>query len=297
MPAKSIELSRIKGRSELAVTLDAPISALDVVTLSSDQCCKTAGCSLSLRGAAQLKQMHSPLTDMVSSRVRQIRHAGCQSSWLRPVWSTFFAERHRTGCGVLLLLILTLRKLGYSHSGMFRFPNKPDQVATAARVLRLSASDRKRVADDPRRFYVAPWHYHPCHRARDADGKWSLRKLSTFKDSEGAVFFFAPPNSSVQAFIDEQSLSSGLMRGEVNDTLPPWFRTLERQQREAGGPSPAPLLLLLSPRSINVTPTSTPRILLKRRNPDRYEIQQPKAATLELQRHLNRAMQDIQQLT
>ena len=47
MLAKSIELSRIGGPSKLAVALDVPISALDVVGLSSGQCCKTARYSLS----------------------------------------------------------------------------------------------------------------------------------------------------------------------------------------------------------------------------------------------------------
>ena len=36
---------------------------------------------------------------------------------------------------------------------------------------------------------------------------------------------------------------------------------------------------------------------MKRRNPERHEIQQLKAANLELQQQLDRAMQDIEQLT
>ena len=111
------------------------------------------------------------------------------------------------------------------------------------------------------------------------------------------VFSFAPPNSSVQAFLDEQSLSSGLMRGEVDDTLPPWFRSLARQQQEAGGPSLIPTLPSLSPRTVGVTPTPSLRVGLKRRNPDRHEIQQLKAANQELQRQLDHTMRDIQQVT
>ena len=91
----------------------------------------------------------------------------------------------------------------------------------ATRVLGLSAADRKRVAEGPRDFPIAPWHYHPCHCARDAEGIWSLRKLLTFKDSEDLVFSLTSQNSSAQAFIDKQSLFSGLMRGEVDDRYLP----------------------------------------------------------------------------
>ena len=234
MPAKLIELYRITRRSELAEALDVPISALDVVTLSC-QCCKTAGCSLF---AAQYNFgrciLHSQTWfprefDRFGQPAANRRGYGLYG----PQFLRNYTGKVASSCCCSSALC---EKLGYNHSGMFRFPTKPDQVATAARVLGLSAVDKQRAIDAPRSFHIAPWHYHPCHRSQDANGKWSLQKLKTYKDADGVVFSFAPPNSSVQAFIDEQSLSSGLMRGEVDDTLPPWFRSLARQQQEAGGP-------------------------------------------------------------
>ena len=94
MPAKSIKLSRIGCRSELAVALDVPISALDVVTLLLD--------------------FLGSLTDSASRLPISVATA-CMVH--------IFAKLHRKGCGVLLLLILALRKnLALATAACFGFP-------------------------------------------------------------------------------------------------------------------------------------------------------------------------------
>ena len=70
---------------------------------------------------------------------------------------------------------------------------------------------------------------------RDDQGKWRIRRAETYRDGDGKVFSFPPPNSSVQQFIDEESLSSGNLRGEYDNSLPGWVRILARMQKDAGG--------------------------------------------------------------
>ena len=226
MPAKSIELHHITRRTELAEALDVPISALDAVTLAN-QCCQAAGCSL-------FAARHNSSRCILHSQTwfpREFNKIGEPATNRRGygLYGPHFLRNHTGKATSSCCCSSTLcDKLGYSHSGMFWFPSKPDQVAAAARVLGLSATDRQRVIDMPRRYQIAPWHYSPCHRSQDAEGKCHLRKLKSYKDADGVVFSFPPPHISVQAYIDKQSLSSGLMRGKIDDTLPPWFRSIAR---------------------------------------------------------------------
>ena len=97
-------------------------------------------------------------------------------------------------------------KLGYSHGGMFRFPVKPEQVSEAARVLGLSPAERQRIVNNPRVFKISPWHYHALHCYRDNKGRWNIRKLPKYKDDDGKMLYFPPPNGNVQSFINEQCL-------------------------------------------------------------------------------------------
>ena len=64
------------------------------------------------------------------------------------------------------------------------------------------------------------------HRYQGDNGRWRLQKLAKYKDADGKTFSFPPPNGNVQLFIDEQSLASGLLRGEYDNTLPGWFQVL-----------------------------------------------------------------------
>ena len=88
-------------------------------------------------------------------------------------------------------------KLGYSHDGMFRFPNKPEQVEEAARVLSLSPAERQKFLNNPCDDKIAPWHYSALHRYRNNEGSWRFLKLEKYKDSDGKMFSFPPPNGNI----------------------------------------------------------------------------------------------------
>ena len=135
-------------------------------------------------------------------------------------------------------------QIGYSHHGMFRFPKNPTDVATAARVLGIPASDRQMIVDSPRNYKIAPWHIHSRHRVRDDQGMWRLRKEKDmiYRDADGVTFPFAPPNANIQHFIDAEIPSYRLCHGEQNDMLPVWVRVLAHQQVEAAGPDAAQLV-------------------------------------------------------
>ena len=89
--------------------VDVPISALDVVTLSSDQCCKTTDCSLFVA----LHNLGKCILHSQTWFPREFDRFGKPAANRRGYGlygPHFFAELHRKGCGVLLLLILALRK-------------------------------------------------------------------------------------------------------------------------------------------------------------------------------------------
>ncbi len=123
--------------------------------------------------------------------------------------------------------------IGYSHEGMFSFPVDPTQRAECARVLGISsAKERQKIVASPlaSSFQIAPWHIHPRHRYKNSHGKWRIRTESTYRDEEGKVFRFPPPNASVLRFIDEEIVSSGLTRAVVDESLPAWMPSMVRIQ-------------------------------------------------------------------
>ena len=293
MPTTVTNLSDIATRSELAETLDVPLPALDVVALATRQC-RHAGCAL----FATEHNFGYCVLHSQSWFPRELEIFGRPSANRRGygLYGPQFLRNH-TGKMVASCCCSSplCEKLGYSHDGMFRFPKKPEQVAEAARVLGLSPADRQKIVNSPRRYRIAPWHYSARHRYRDNEGRWRLRKLENYKDADGKVFSFPPPNGNVQSFIDEQCLTIGLLRGEYDNTLPGWFRVLIRQHRAAGGRSPIPTLpsLRLSPRPSNVTPTPR-RTLRKRVCPDAEEVSRLKDINRDLEARLASAMQHMQ---
>ena len=98
------------------------------------------------------------------------------------------------------------------------------------RVLGVSPAAREKIAANPANFKVAPWHFGACHRYRDDNGEWELRRMDTDKDSERKSFPFTPPNTSVAKFIEEDSMHHANRR----DTLPRWVAVLSYQQQSAG---------------------------------------------------------------
>lgn len=105
-------------------------------------------------------------------------------------------------------------EIGYSHEGMMRVPQDETKCDATIRLLGIQCSDlRKKIRDNPKAYYVGPWHYHKEHRMRGENGNWMIRPLPTYKDKENVVYPFAPPNASVEAFINEEIPSYGFCRG------------------------------------------------------------------------------------
>ena len=126
----------------------------------------------------------------------------------------------------------------------------------------------------------------------DDKGNWRLRRLDVYRDTEKKAHSFPPPNASVQRFIDEECISSGLVRGEYDDSLPDWVGLLVRQQRGVGSTAPAPALVpRLTPtiqRRREITPPR--RVQQKRVSPESEQITMLKGQQRVLQAQLASAL-------
>ena len=186
-------------------------------------------------------------------------------------------------------------KIGYSHHGMFRLPQHPEKFDAALRVLGVSSNRQKEMAKNPRVYQVAPWHYSPRHREKNAkNGCWSLRKMSKYKDDDGKCFDYPPPNYSVQTYIQSE-IQSFLPRGSHDNTLPWWARDLQKAASnimDIDTPinKQPPAIASRSPLKTNTTPkrptstsktqrtsllTTTPR-QRKRALPEKIELEEEK---------------------
>ena len=160
MPVTAINLSYIVTRSELAEALDVLRPALDFVT-SANQCCWNAGCSL-------FEAHHNFGYCILNSQawfLRKYDRFGKPSANRRGYGLYHICFLVYTGKGTTTYCCSSTlcAKLGYSHNGRCRFPSKPDQVATVARVLGMAAADQQRVIDNPGRYCTAPWHFRLSH--------------------------------------------------------------------------------------------------------------------------------------
>ena len=119
---------------------------------------------------------------------------------------------------------------------MIRLPTKPTELEETLRVINIQSSERrKKLAEKPGNYRIAPWHYNRRHRFRGRKG-WELRKMSEYCDDSGVSFSFPPPNGSLQQFIDEEIPQFGYSCGGNNDTLPPWVHEVARLQGEQAAP-------------------------------------------------------------
>ena len=128
--------------------------------------------------------------------------------------------------------------IGYSHDGMMRLPGDESECIEFLRLLGITGDDeRRKMMENRRNLRVAHWHFRPEHKCKDSSGMmYMIKKMATYKDGDNRVHpklgNNAPPNYSVQLYVDEINLASGFRRGGYSDDLPRWFRTLVRIQRE-----------------------------------------------------------------
>ena len=171
MPSRKVWLDEVKTRRELASALGVPVPAIDAVSLSTEAC-RNLGCSLFAAEGNNGRCILCSQTwfprehDKKGNPARNRRGYGLFGPQFLP---TFGTERKGCACASPLC-----EKLGYSHSGMFRFPNDPTKCAEAVRVLGIPSSQRQRIIDAPRSFRISPWHFDRRHRVRDSNGKWRL---------------------------------------------------------------------------------------------------------------------------
>ena len=255
MPVICLDLGAYGTRAQLAVGLKVPEPALDLVTLTSTPC-KRQGCTLF---AAVLNRGYCILCSQTWFP-REFDDSGAPAKYRRgyglygPQYQRRRDAGHSTTCCCSSPLC---EKIGHAHGGMFRFPTAWDQCLEAARVLGLAPDVCHEIAANPRRYKIAVWHFHPNHRYQKGDGSWGLRDLPQYRDAEGKVFTFPPPNASVQGFIDAE------IRGNCDTSLPPWVPRLVRLQRRASEAG-----RLLSPPPKEITP---PRVRNSKKGAARTE--------------------------
>ena len=156
----TIDLSACRTCAQLAAGLNVPPAALDLITLTSKPCRRGDGC---------------PLTAAVSNYGCCVL---CSQTWFpRKFADSGEPAKNRRGhglygrqfqrraspCAVCCCSSPLCEAIGYAHGGMFRFPSSRDKCLEAARVLGLSQTERLKIADDPRNYKIAVWHFHADH--------------------------------------------------------------------------------------------------------------------------------------
>ena len=61
-----------------------------------------------------------------------------------------------------------------------------------------------------------------------------MHRLDVYWDAKNKAYSFPLPNASIQQFIDKESLSSSLLRGKYNNSLPWWVHIPVCQQQDTG---------------------------------------------------------------
>ena len=237
MPVRNVSLACVSTRSNLAAELGVPVPALNLVSLGTPPLCKTNRCPL-----------HIFLGNHSNCLI-------CSQAWFpQELNKKGLPATHRRGYGLYGRQFLPQRdiksnpasccccctsplceNIGYSHTRFFCFPTDPRKCAEAVCVLGIKfTEEQKKIVTNPRKYRITPWQFNSRHWHRGPDGKWHLRKGTSFRDADSKLFSFHPPDANIQHFIDEEILSSGFSRGGVDDTLPDWVRILTRLQQTAG---------------------------------------------------------------
>ena len=128
MPSATVNLNSARTRADLAASLRVPEPALDLVSLLPARC-KNSGCTLS---AAEHNYGRCVLCRQVwfpraKNNIRRRGHGLFGNEFLRG-----FEGKVASACCCASPLC---EKIGYSASGMFRFPTNPAHVASHGRLL------------------------------------------------------------------------------------------------------------------------------------------------------------------
>jgi hypothetical protein len=103
---------------------------------------------------------------------RDCRGSGLYGLQFMPVYN---GKRMKNSCCCTMELC---RKIGYDHQGMMSLPLRREKCIAALTALAVDPVRRQQIADSPRNFKVAHWHYSPRHRMKDpSSGKWMFRNL------------------------------------------------------------------------------------------------------------------------
>ena len=221
----TIDLSACHTRAQLAAGLNVPPAALDLVTLTSKPCRRGNGFPLT----AALSNYGCCVLCSQTWYPRKSADSGAPAKYRRGhgLHGRQYQRRPVGGSATCCCSSPLCEEIGYAHGGMFHFPSSRDNCLEAARVLGLPQPERLKIAANYRYYKIAVWHFHADHRYRKLDGSWRLRNLDKYKDADGKVFSFPPPNASVQRFINQE------ITVEYDDALPLWVISQVRRQRRA----------------------------------------------------------------
>ena len=161
MAILNIDVSACRTHLQLAAALKVPLAALNLVTLASTTC-RRDRCPLS---AVNSNHGYCVLCSQTWFP-RKIDESGNPTTYCRghglygPEYQRRPAAGHSTTCCCSSPLC---EAIGYSNSGMFRFPSDEDHCVEAARVLGLPSNVRQKIAENRLSYKIAPWHYHANH--------------------------------------------------------------------------------------------------------------------------------------
>ena len=233
-----VDYSSISNIEDAAQRMKVPLRAIPLVTIRKKGngqilMCRTKGCiypaiHANYKWCANCYQLWYPRTTDANGDPATPRGWGLygQQFLARPGGRSSAANS--CCCGSSLCI-----SIGYSNHGNFRLPKNYQDFITATRVLGISHDVRQAMwkEKNPRKFYVAPWHYHRKHMGRDSDdGSWSLHQFQKGKkyyDEEGVAYDFPPPNANVQKFIDEV-----IPPFDPHAPLPEWIKVYAKYQME-----------------------------------------------------------------
>ena len=201
MVAVSVSLSDITRLSDLAARLGVDVRALQLVKLHPTAICKGKECILpaaeSNRGFCVLcSQQWFPRN--TSAELNRRGH-GLYGPKFMCIYNNCTSPPKACCCDTPLC-----EKIGYSHEGMFRLPSKPEKdVKDFVAALGIQDKDlRDKIIQDPRNHRIAPWHISPDHREQVEGGKWRIKKIEVYKDRDGKAWKFAPPNYTLQDYVN-----------------------------------------------------------------------------------------------
>eukprot|EP00956_Cyclotella_meneghiniana_P037816 scaffold145202_cov37-Cyclotella_meneghiniana.AAC.1 len=290
MVVTTVSLDSITQLSDLATYLGVDVKALRLVSLHRTVICKRDGCILPAAEHNRSKcilcsQRWFPLS---TSAANGRRGYGLYGPKFMRSYQNCKSPPASCCCDTPLC-----EKIGYSHEGMITLPSKTkcdkDLISFINALGIQDRTLRDKIIEQPRSYRVAPWHISPNHR-EFVSGKWSLKKMDVYKDRDGKAWPFAPPNHSLQEYIDveihEYQRDFEYCRNGYDNELPNWIKKLSRIQKNASPaalssvtPSTTASSLKTSTTSLSkpkqltfATPATAPRPRSKRTAKDTLEI-------------------------